>query len=100
MAARAAATRATSCSSPATLTGPRRTASQQSTYQVRFECGGFFGGTSGSPWVTNFNLKSGTGTIVGVIGGYQEGGATDSVSYSSYLDDDIRKLYEQAQAAG
>ena len=74
--------------------------SQQSTYQVKFECGGFFGGTSGSPWVTNLNLKSGTGTIVGVIGGYQEGGATDSVSYSAYLDDDIRKLYEQAQAAG
>ena len=74
--------------------------SQQSTYQVKFECGGFFGGTSGSPWVTNFSLKSGTGTIVGVIGGYQEGGATDSVSYSAYLDDDVRKLYEQAQAAG
>jgi len=52
------------------------------------------------PWVTNFNLKSGTGTIVGVIGGYQEGGATDAVSYSAYLDDDIRRLYEQAQAAG
>ena len=74
--------------------------SQQSTYQVKFECGGFFGGTSGSPWVTNFNLRSRTGTIVGVIGGYQEGGATDAVSYSAYLDDDIRKLYEQAQAAG
>ena len=74
--------------------------SQQSTYQVKFECGGFFGGTSGSPWITRFDLKSRTGTIVGVIGGYQEGGATDSISYSSYLDDDIRKLYEQAEAAG
>jgi len=68
--------------------------------QLRFACRGFYGGTSGSPWVTNFNLKSRTGTIVGVIGGYQEGGATDAVSYSAYLDDDIRRLYEQAQAAG
>ena len=73
--------------------------SQQSTYQVKFECGGFFGGTSGSPWLTSFDLKTRTGTIVGVIGGYQEGGATDSISYSAYFDDDIRKLYEQAEAA-
>jgi V8-like Glu-specific endopeptidase len=73
--------------------------SQQSAYQVKFECGGFFGGTSGSPWLTNFDLKTRTGTIVGVIGGYQEGGATDSTSYSAYFDDDIRKLYEQAEAA-
>lgn len=88
---------------PSTASAPvtcKNWTSQQSAYQVKFECGGFFGGTSGSPWVTNFNLESGTGTIVGVIGGYQEGGATDSVSYSAYLDDDIRKLYEQAQAAG
>src|SRR5215472_16825364 len=88
---------------PSTASAPvtcKNWTSQQSAYQAKFECGGFFGGTSGSPWVTNFNLKSGTGTIVGVIGGYQEGGATDSVSYSAYLDDDIRKLYEQAQAAG
>jgi len=74
--------------------------SQQSTYQVKFECGGFFGGTSGSPWITHFDLRSRTGTIVGVIGGYQEGGNTDSISYSAYFDDDIRTLYEQAQAAG
>jgi V8-like Glu-specific endopeptidase len=73
--------------------------SQQSAYQVKFECGGFFGGTSGSPWVTHFDLKTRTGTIVGVIGGYQEGGSTDSISYSAYFDDDIRKLYEQAEAA-
>jgi len=35
-----------------------------------------------------------------VIGGYQEGGATDSVASGAYLDDDIRKLYGQAQTAG
>ena len=88
---------------PASVDAPvtcKNQTSQQSTYQVKFECGGFFGGTSGSPWITHFDLKSRTGTIVGVIGGYQEGGNTDSISYSSYFDDDIRKLYEQAEAAG
>jgi V8-like Glu-specific endopeptidase len=72
--------------------------SQQSAHQVKFQCGGYYGGTSGSPWVIRFDAKSRTGTIVGVIGGYQEGGDTDSVSYSAYLDDAIRQLYQQAEA--
>jgi V8-like Glu-specific endopeptidase len=74
--------------------------SQQSARQVRFECGGFFGGTSGSPWVTGFDPRTRTGTILGVIGGYQEGGDTDAISYSAYLNGDIRQLYEQAAADG
>lgn len=72
----------------------------QSATQLRFECGGFFGGTSGSPWVTGFDPRTRTGTIVGVIGGYQAGGDTDAISYSVYLNDAIRNLYEQAQALG
>ena len=73
---------------------------EQSASQLKFECGGFYGGTSGSPWVTRLNLRTRTGTIVGVIGGYQQGGDTDSISYSAYLNDNIKKLYEQAEAAG
>ncbi len=88
---------------PSSANGPvtcmNRT-SQQSARQVRFECGGFFGGTSGSPWVTRFDPRTHTGTIVGVIGGYQEGGDTDAISYSAYLNGDIRQLYDQAAAAG
>jgi V8-like Glu-specific endopeptidase len=72
--------------------------SQQSARQVKFECGGFFGGTSGSPWLTSFDPQTRTGTIVGVIGGYQEGGDTDAISYSAYLNGDIRQLYDQAVA--
>jgi V8-like Glu-specific endopeptidase len=75
----------------------RNWTSMQSDTQLKFQCGGFFGGTSGSPWVTNFNPLTRTGEIVGVIGGYQEGGATDAISYSVYLSDGIRTLYEQAQ---
>jgi hypothetical protein len=39
-----------------------------------------------------------TGTIVGVLGGYQEGGSTAAISYSSYLGEEIQRLYRQAVA--
>jgi V8-like Glu-specific endopeptidase len=74
--------------------------SRQSATQLQFNCAGYTGGTSGSPWVTHFNTKSRTGTIVGVIGGYQQGGDTPSVSYSAYLGSGIHQLYEQAIADG
>jgi V8-like Glu-specific endopeptidase len=72
--------------------------SEQSPSQLRFECGGFTGGTSGSPWVTRLDLSTRTGTIVGVLGGYQEGGDTESISYSAYLGEEIQRLYRQAVA--
>ncbi len=70
--------------------------SRQSAAQLRFDCPGYTGGTSGSPWVTQFSTRSRTGTIVGVIGGYQEGGDTPSVSYSVRLGAAVHDLYEQA----
>ena len=78
----------------------RNWTTMQSATQLKFECGGFYGGTSGSPWMTNFDARTRTGTIVGVIGGYQAGGNTDSISYSVYLNDNIRLLYDQAEAVG
>jgi V8-like Glu-specific endopeptidase len=70
--------------------------SEQSQTQLRFACNDFTGGTSGSPWITRFDAGSRTGTIIGVIGGYQEGGDTADVSYSAYLGAGIRKLYQEA----
>ena len=70
--------------------------SRQSATQLRFDCPGYTGGTSGSPWVRQFSPRSRTGTIVGVIGGYQEGGDTPSVSYSVRLGAAVHDLYEQA----
>jgi len=67
--------------------------------QLQFVCGGFTGGTSGSPWVMRFDRFTRTGTIVGVIGGYQLGGDTPSISYSAYLGQAILRLYRQAIAA-
>jgi V8-like Glu-specific endopeptidase len=65
---------------------------------MSFACANFFGGTSGSPWVTRYNAQTRTGTIVGVLGGYEEGGATPDLSYSDYLGDDIKNLYDEAIA--
>jgi hypothetical protein len=73
--------------------------SRFSATQLRFECAGYTGGTSGSPWVVRFSPLSRTGTIVGVIGGYQRGGNTPSVSYSVRLGSATRQLYRQAVAA-
>ncbi|CCB77650.1 MULTISPECIES: trypsin-like serine peptidase [Streptomycetaceae] len=61
--------------------------------QLRIACTAYSGGTSGSPWVT------GGDTVIGVIGGYEEGGSTDDVSYSAYFDGDIGALYQRAVAA-
>lgn len=85
-------------SADSAVTCQNRTTKQSAT-QLRFDCAGFYSGTSGSPWVTKFQLHAHTGTIVGVIGGYQQGGDTDSVSYSSYFGPAIRALYEQAVAS-
>jgi V8-like Glu-specific endopeptidase len=74
--------------------------SRRSATQLRFVCGGFTGGTSGSPWVTHFDRFTRTGTIVGVIGGYQQGGDTPSTSYSAYPGQAIQQLYRQAIAPG
>ncbi|MBV9445227.1 MAG: hypothetical protein JO345_04940 [Streptosporangiaceae bacterium] len=74
----------------------RNWTSQQSEHQLKFVCADFTGGTSGSPWIIRPDTRSQTGTIIGVIGGYQEGGDTPQISYSAYLDDDIKKLYNEA----
>lgn len=74
----------------------RNWTSKQSPTQLRFNCAGFYDGTSGSPFVTHFDPRNRSGTIIGVIGGYQQGGDTPSVSYSSYFGPGIESLYKQA----
>ncbi len=74
------------------------TTSEFSPTQLRFACQGYSGGTSGSPWVVHLDTRSETGTIIGVIGGYQEGGDTSDVSYSVYFGADVERLYQQALA--
>lgn len=72
--------------------------SKQNDNQMRFACDGYVNGTSGSPWLTRYDRVTHTGHIVGVIGGYQEGGAHQEVSYSPYFDSDVKALYDAAVA--
>ncbi|MFD9075409.1 trypsin-like serine peptidase [Streptomyces lasiicapitis] len=64
--------------------------------QLRMACGGFYGGTSGSPWLMNFDERTGTGDVVGNVGGWGGGGASAAVSYAPYYDDEVFKLHQDA----
>lgn len=73
---------------------------QFSSTQLEFDCPGYPEGTSGGPFLTDVDPRSGLGTVVGVIGGYETGGDSPDVSYSAYFGDSVAALFEQAQAAG
>jgi len=64
--------------------------SEQSATQLRFDCDGYPNGSSGAPFVT------GDGAVVGVLGGYEEGGSTPQTSYSPYFGARILALYNTA----
>ena len=66
--------------------------------QLMFRCGGYTTGTSGSPLLAQVDAATGLGTVIGVIGGYQQGGATDAISYAVVLGPDIAALYQAAIA--
>jgi hypothetical protein len=64
----------------------------------KFYCHGFWTGTSGGPWISGYKAKNGTGTVFGVIGGYELGGDYDWASYSAYFGSATRVLYTQVEA--
>jgi V8-like Glu-specific endopeptidase len=66
--------------------------------QSEFDCSGFANGSSGGPLLLGISPSSGRGNLVGVIGGYQEGGLTSEVSYASVFTDSVEALYRQAIA--
>jgi len=67
-------------------------------HQMEFDCGGYTDGTSGGPFLARVQRATGLGTVIGVIGGYQQGGNTPSVSYSAGFGRAVRTLYEAAVA--
>ncbi|MFG2860866.1 trypsin-like serine peptidase [Streptomyces sioyaensis] len=73
----------------------RHTADLQSATQLRFACPGFPNGTSGGPMLTDLDPATGTGSLIGVIGGLDEGG-DDLVSYSSRFGAEVAALYRRA----
>ncbi len=68
--------------------------------QLEFDCGGYPNGTSGGPFLADVSAESGQGTIVGVIGGYEQGGDTPEVSYASAFGASVTALYKAAEAGG
>ncbi len=67
--------------------------------QIEFYCNNYQDGTSGGPWITHFNPRTGTGTgtVIGEIGGYEEGGDYAWQSFSPYYSWSILRLFLQAQ---
>jgi len=72
------------------------TALEYSATQYQFDCGGFTDGTSGSPLLADG--VGGADTVIGVIGGYQQGGDTASVSYAAKFSSNLSALYQLALA--
>jgi V8-like Glu-specific endopeptidase len=68
--------------------------------QLEFDCGGYTDGTSGGPFLTSVNPLNGRGTVIGVIGGYEQGGYYPEVSYSAMFGANVMALYEAAVAGG
>ena len=64
--------------------------------QLELDCAGFAGGSSGGPVLTDVDRADGVGTLIGVVGGYQRGGARDDVSYASVFTPAVERLYRQA----
>jgi V8-like Glu-specific endopeptidase len=69
-----------------------------SSTQFQFDCDGYTNGTSGSPLLVKAG-PSGVETVIGVIGGYQQGGDTPSVSYAAKLSTQMNALYQTALTA-
>ena len=67
------------------------------TGQMEFYCNSFRDGTSGGPWILHLNPVTGSGTVVGDIGGYEQGGDYPWASYSPYYSWPILRLFVQAE---
>jgi V8-like Glu-specific endopeptidase len=68
--------------------------------QMRFGCGGFTEGTSGSPFLVDPGGPDSAVTVTGVIGGYQQGGDSADVSYAAAFGPSVQTLYDIAMAEG
>ena len=68
--------------------------------QIEFDCGGYPDGTSGGPFLSAVDQTTGQGLVIGVIGGYQQGGNMPQVSYSAVLGANAAALYREAVAGG
>lgn len=73
--------------------GCATTTRQFSATQLRLDCSGLPEGASGSPFLASGNR------LVGILGGYQQGGDTPDTSYSVYFDDRIAAVFKAASGS-
>lgn len=69
--------------------------------QMSMTCGGYYGGVSGSPWITDYKDDARTGHVIGNLGGYNGGGndaEVDSISYAPAFGADAAALLAHAVA--
>ncbi|WP_370149504.1 serine protease [Streptacidiphilus sp. EB129] len=64
--------------------------------QMSFLCTGYYGGTSGSPFLIHLDNRTNTGQVIGLIGGLDAGGPNSWTSYSPIFDNKIFYLYNYA----
>lgn len=64
--------------------------------QMKMECGGYYGGVSGSPWIKGYNPKTNTGQVIGNVGGMGGGGDVHWISYAPLYGKDAQDLYNDA----
>lgn len=68
--------------------------------QMQFDCANYTTGTSGSPFLIDVNAALGEGTVIGVLGGYEQGGDSPDVSYAVTFGQNVQALYETAVSRG
>jgi V8-like Glu-specific endopeptidase len=66
--------------------------------QMVFYCTDYTNGTSGGPFLAHVSGATGTGRLIGVIGGYERGGFTPDASYSAQFGHSVAALFAWAQA--
>ena len=64
--------------------------------QLRFDCDGRTNGTSGGPFLTGVDAATGEGTVIGVMGGYEQGGDSPDVWYSATFGQNVQAPYDTA----
>lgn len=74
-------------------------------YQMQIFCAGMWGGVSGGPFFSEFDSSGDTGTIIGNVGGFLQGGPDagesdpryNEITYSPLHGDRFFRLYADAQ---
>jgi hypothetical protein len=85
---------------PVTCTRPPAAITAAGQRQLKFSCGGYDAEASGGPFLVHVSATTGNGAVVGVIGGYQQGGDTPSISYSSPFGANVMALYHTLARRG